>query len=100
MMWPQLPDHFAHDLGLGIHHLLTAPEAATLQQAGGFWLGQMEMLDCQGEFWEVCRHGFRLSWLAREPMIAGSEPAGNAGYAPAIRRRIGLTASPASRVLA
>jgi hypothetical protein len=60
----------------------------------------MEMLDREGEFREVCRHGFRLSWLARDPMIAGSEPVGNAGYASAIRRRIGLTASPASGILA
>ena len=45
----QLPDHLAHDLGLGIHHPLTAPEAAALEQAGRFRLGQMEMLDCQRE---------------------------------------------------
>ena len=44
----QLPDHLAHDLGLGIHHPLTAPEAVALEQPCRFRLGQMEMLDCRG----------------------------------------------------
>ena len=41
----QLPDHLAHDLGLGIHQPLTAPEAAALEQPCRIRLAQMKMLD-------------------------------------------------------